>query len=35
MYKLVLGAFVSLLFALSPAAHARAEPGAKAGKVKR
>jgi len=35
MYKLVLGAFVSLMFALSPASHARAEQGAKMTKTKK
>jgi serine-type D-Ala-D-Ala endopeptidase (penicillin-binding protein 7) len=35
MYKLVLGAFVSLMFALSPAAQARTEPGAKVTKAKK
>lgn len=35
MYKLVLGAFVSLMFALSPAAQARTEHGAKVTKAKK
>jgi len=35
MYKLVLGAFVSLMFALSPAAQARTEHGAKVAKTKK
>ncbi len=35
MYKLVIGAFVSLMFVLAPAAHARAEAGVKVTKTKK